>query len=358
MSTKEDAAPSVSGASERSAPAPATGILRSRRVLLLAVGLLLVAALSLASLLVGARPIAPSVALQALLHFDPTSFDQIVIHDYRLPRTVLSLLVGAAFGVSGALIQSATRNPLADPGILGVNAGAAFAVTLAVGLFGLRSVKAYLWFALGGAALVTLAVHALGTVGRGEADPVRLVLAGTALSAVLGGIGSGLTLLDPQAFDALRSWSIGSVAGRDMGVAVTVAPFVGLGLAFALLLARPLNALALGQDLAATLGANVAHVRLGVVVAVTLLAGAGTAAAGPIGFLGLMVPHALRWLVGPDQRWIVALTVLYAPTLLLLADIVGRLVLFPGELEAGIVTALIGAPVLIALARHRRASGL
>ncbi|GAA4171464.1 FecCD family ABC transporter permease [Shinella granuli] len=321
-------------------------------------GMVLLMIASAISLLVGTRLISPEGVLQILLVADPWSFDRIVLVDYRLPRTLLGLLCGAAFGVSGALIQAATRNPLADPGILGVNAGAAFFVTLAVGLLGFHSIEAYLWFALVGAVIVTLAVYALGATGRDGATPVRLVLAGVALSAVLGGIGSAITLLDPQAFDSMRFWSIGSIAGRDMEVVETVAPFIGIGLLIALIAARPLNALALGDDMARSLGANIFRARILTLVAVTLLAGAGTAAAGPIGFVGLMVPHVVRWFTGPDQRRIIPMTMIYAPVLLLSADIAGRLILFPGELEAGIVTAFIGAPVLILLARRKKASGL
>lgn len=324
----------------------------------LGIGVLLVAALALASLLVGARAVAPSIALDAFFSYDSSSSAHIIVRDYRLPRTLLAVLCGAAFGVSGALIQAVTRNPLADPGILGVNAGAAFFVTVAVGLLGWQSIDAYLWAAFLGAVVVTLAVYALGVAGRNGATPVRLVLSGVAFSAVLGGIGSAVTLLDPQAFDALRMWSIGSVAGRDMHVAAAVAPFIALGLVIALVAARPLNAVALGDSLARALGADVLRARVLVVIAVTLLAGAGTAAAGPIGFVGLMVPHVARWLTGPDQRRIIPLTMVFGPALLLIADITGRLVLHPDEIEAGIVTAFLGAPVLIVLARRGEARGL
>lgn len=333
-------------------------ISNTRRLTGLLLGLAMLVAVSLASLLIGARSVTVSTALDALFAYDSSLAEHIIIRDYRLPRTLLGLLCGAAFGVSGALIQAATRNPLADPGILGVNAGAAFFVTLAVGLFGFHSIDAYLWFAFLGAILVTLAVYALGATGRDGATPVRLVLAGVALSAVLGGIGSAITLLDPQAFDSMRFWSIGSVAGKNMEIVVAVAPFIGFGLLIALIAARPLNAVALGDDLARSLGANIFRARILTLIAVTLLAGAGTAAAGPIGFVGLMVPHVVRWFTGPDQRWIIPMTMIYAPVLLLTADIAGRLVLFPGELEAGIVTAFIGAPVLILLARRKKASGL
>lgn len=342
-----------------------SGLARSlaRSLAMAVLGLVLMVVLSLSSLALGARPVAVSTVVDALFAYDGDLVDHIVIMDYRLPRTLLSLLCGAGFGVAGALIQAATRNPLADPGILGVNAGAAFFVTLAVGLFGVQSIAAYLWFALLGAVLVTLCVYGLGMAGggmagRGGATPVRLVLAGVALSAVLGGIGSSITLLNPQAFDAMRQWSIGSVAGRNMAVVTAIAPFIGLGLVIALMSARSLNAVALGEDLARALGASLVRTRILTLVAVTLLAGAGTAACGPIGFVGLMVPHAVRWFTGPDQRWIIPMTMIYAPVLLLAADIAGRLVLYPGELEAGIVTAFLGAPVLIALSRRRQAGGL
>ncbi|GGG18799.1 iron ABC transporter permease [Rhizobium wenxiniae] len=328
------------------------------RLTVLLCGLFLLFAVFVTSLLVGARFVSPATVVDALLSYEASSAEHIIVHDYRLPRTLLGILCGAAFGVSGALIQAATRNPLADPGILGVNAGAAFFVTLAVGLFGFQSIEAYLWFAFLGAIVVTVAVYALGAMGRDGATPVRLVLSGVALSAVLGGIGSAITLIDPHAFDAMRFWSIGSIAGRDMKVVEAVRPFIGIGLLVALIAARPLNAVALGEDLARSLGASIFRARILALIAVTLLAGAGTAAAGPIGFVGLMVPHLLRWFTGPDQRWIVPLTMIYAPVLLIAADITGRLVLFPGELEAGIVTALLGAPVLILLARRRQVSGL
>lgn len=324
----------------------------------LLLGLALLVTVSVASLIVGARPVPIWAVLDALFAYDASSAEHIIIRDYRLPRTLLGLLCGAAFGVSGALIQAATRNLLADPGILGVNAGAALFVTLAVGLFGFNSINAYLWFAFLGAILVTLAVYALGAAGRDGATPVRLVLAGVALSAVLGGIGSAITLLDPQAFDSMRFWSIGSVDGRNMKIVAAVSPFIGLGLLIALVAARSLNAVALGDDMARSLGANIVRARILTLIAVTLLAGAGTAACGPIGFVGLMVPHVVRWFTGPDQRWIIPVTMIYAPVLLLCADIAGRLILFPGELEVGIVTAFIGAPVLILLARRKRASGL
>jgi iron complex transport system permease protein len=310
------------------------------------------------SLLVGTKPIAPVSVLNALIAYDPNLPDHIIIHDYRLPRTLLGLLCGTAFAMSVALIQAATRNPLADPGLLGVNAGAAFFVTVAVGVFGFHSLNVHVWAALAGAISATMFVYILGVTGREGATPVRLVLAGVALSAVLAGVTSSITLLNPRAFDTMRFWAIGTLVGRDMNVVTTVAPFIVIGIVLGLAASRPLNAVALGNEVAHSLGADIQRARILVVLAVTLLAGAATAAVGPISFVGLMVPHVVRWFTGPDQRWIIALTIVFGPTLLLAADILGRLVLFPGELEAGIVTAFIGAPILILLARRPKVSGL
>lgn len=331
---------------------------KATRGVIVLIGLVLLVATATLGLLVGARPIAASTVLEALTAYRPELADHIIVHDYRLPRTLLGLLCGSAFAVSGALIQAATRNPLADPGILGVNAGAAFFVSVAVVGFGLQAINSYLWAAFAGAISAAVLVYALGAMGRDGATPVRLVLSGVALSAVFGGITSSITLLNPHAFDAMRYWAIGSLANRGMDVVVTVAPFITLGLILAVAAARPLNAVALGDDLARSLGASILRARILVVLAVTLLAGAGTAAIGPVGFIGLMVPHIARWCIGPDQRWIIGTTMVFGPILLLAADIIGRLIVFPGELEAGIVTAFIGAPVLILLARRRKASGL
>jgi iron complex transport system permease protein len=335
------------------------GLARTNAVRL---GWLLVAVAALlgvlvASIAVGSKDIPVSTVLDALFAYDDSD-DHAIIQALRVPRTLMGLAVGAALGMAGALIQALTRNPLADPGILGVNAGAAFFVVLAVGLFGLSSIESYIWFAFLGAIVATVLVYAVGSAGRNGATPVRLTLAGVAIGAVLTGISSGITLLNSNTFDRMRQWGAGSLVAPGYETLWAVLPFIAVGLLIAILVARPLNAVALGDDLAAALGANMGRTRALVVVATTLLAGAATAAAGPIGFVGLMVPHVARWIVGPDQRWIFLFTVVLSPILLLTADIVGRVVMRPGELQVGIVTAFIGAPVLIALARRRRVSGL
>jgi iron complex transport system permease protein len=323
--------------------------------LLVACGVLL--AVVVASIAIGSKDIAVRTVFDAIFAYDDSD-DHAIIQALRVPRTILGLAVGMALGMSGALIQALTRNPLADPGILGVNAGAAFFVVVAVGFFGISSIQGYIWFAFLGAVVTTVAVYGIGSVGRTGATPVRLTLAGVALGAVLGGLSSGIQLLDPTTFDRLRQWGAGSLVAPGYETIWAVSPFIAVGLVIALIMARPLNAVALGDELAAALGANIATTRAWVVVATTLLAGAATAAAGPIGFVGLMVPHVARWIVGPDQRWIFVFTLVLSPVLLLSSDIVGRIVMRPGELQVGIVTAFIGAPVLILLARRRRVSGL
>lgn len=329
----------------------------ARRTLAWCVGAALLVALCLLSLWVGANPIPFGRVWEALVSYDDTP-EHIIVRDMRIPRTVLALVVGMALGVCGALIQAMTRNPLADPGILGVNAGAAFFVALAVGLFGLTSIYSYMWFAFLGAILTTVLVYALGSQGRGGATPIRLTLAGVAIGAVLSGVTTGLILLDPDAFDQMRAWNAGSVVGRGLDITGAIAPFVAVGLVLAIVIARPLNAIALGDDLARSLGADINRTRTIGVIAVTLLCGAATAAAGPIAFVGLMVPHIARWIVGPDQRWIVAYTLIGGPMLVLFADIVGRVVIRPSEMAAGVVTAFVGAPVLIWMVRRKNVSGL
>lgn len=319
--------------------------------------LVALAGVALASVVIGSREIPVSVVWDAVTA--PSSVeDHFVIRDLRIPRTVVGVVVAVALGVAGALIQALTRNPLADPGILGVNAGASFAVALGVGFFGVSTISGYVWFAFAGALIVTIAVYAIGSAGRGGADPLRLVLAGVALGAALSGLTSALTLLDPEAFDKMRNWGAGAIVGRGLDLVWPVLPLLGVGLVIALIVARPLNAIALGEDLAAALGANVLRTRILVIVAVTLLAGGATAIAGPIGFIGFMVPHVARWIVGPDQRWILAYTVALSPILLLVADIAGRLIMRPAEVPVGIVTAFVGAPVLIMLIRRRKTSSL
>ncbi|MER0245824.1 iron chelate uptake ABC transporter family permease subunit [Streptomyces sp. HSW2009] len=319
--------------------------------LLVLTGLLL--ALVVLSTWVGAKDTSLPEVWRALWS-DDGSYTTEVIRELRLPRTLVGLMAGAGLGAAGAIMQSLTRNPLADPGLLGVNAGASAAVVFGLGVVGVSGYPTLVWFSFAGAAVTTVVVYVLGASGRGGASPVRLALAGAAISASLSGLIAGLTVFDAATYDYLRFWMVGSLAGRSSDLVPQMLPFVLVGLVIAVLLARPLNALALGDDLGRALGAKIARTRLLGVVAVTLLTGTATAAAGPIGFVGLVIPLVARWCTGPDLRWVLPYSMLLAPCLLLTADIVGRVVLPQGELEVGAVTAVIGAPVFIAMVRRRK----
>ena len=352
-------AASAPGPLESTAAAPRPGVARTiaTRTLWLGLAVVVLLGVMLLSIAVGTRPIAVSVVIDALTAFDGST-EHLIVTELRLPRTLLGFGCGAALGLAGAIMQALTRNPLADPGILGVNAGAAFAVVTAIFFFGFTSLTSYVWFAFTGALVTTVGVYALGSVGRSGATPVRLALSGVAIAAVLGGMTQAMTLIDIQAFDHFRHWTVGALAGRGMDTVAQVAPFLTAGVLLALGMGRLLNAVAMGDDLAKSLGASVVRARITGVVAITLLCGAATAATGPIGFLGLTVPHMARAVTGPDHRWVLPYALVLSPILLLSADILGRVVARPGELQVGLVTAFVGAPVFIALVRRKRLAKL
>lgn len=356
--------PSSPAAATRPVPVTADPVPRRPRArrATLVLGLLGCAALLLVvcllSIAVGSKQIPFGTVLAALRHYDEANTDHVIVHSLRGPRTLIGLLVGAALGLSGALMQGVTRNPLADPGILGVNGGAALFVVGGIYWFGLSSLTAYVWLAFAGAAAASVAVYALGSLGREGATPVKLALAGAAMTALLGSLTTALLIGDVDTFDQFRFWSVGSLAGRGADVARQVAPFVLVGIVLALISGRLLNALSLGDDVARSLGQRVGLTRLFTAVTVVLLCGAATAAAGPIGFVGLTIPHVARLITGPDYRWILPYSMLLAPILLLGSDVLGRVVAQPGELQVGIVTAVIGAPFFIALVRRRKLADL
>jgi iron complex transport system permease protein len=323
----------------------------------LVVALAVLAVAALLSLAVGARSIPLSDVIEALRH-GGSSENATIVTEIRVPRTLLGVAVGVALGLAGALMQALTRNPLADPGLLGINAGAAAAVVIAIGILGITGTTAYVWFAFLGAALAAVAVYAVGSAGRGGPTPVRLALAGTALSAALTAVIYGVTLTDERLLQQYNLWSIGALGGRGRTELEAVLPFIAVGALVAILLARPLNALALGDDSARSLGAHVGRTRMAGAAAITLLCGAATAAAGPIWFLGLVVPHAARTICGPDQRWVLAYSAIFGAALLLVADVLGRIVVRPSELQAGLMLAAVGAPLFIALVRRKRIAAL
>ncbi|MFI8964114.1 FecCD family ABC transporter permease [Streptomyces sp. NPDC053493] len=319
----------------------------------MAVGVLLL--VCVLSIMIGAKPVPLADVWHGLFHNSGIRND-VVVHDVRVPRTLLGILVGLALGLSGAVMQGLTRNPLAEPGLLGVNAGAAAAVVSAISFLGVTDAAAYVWFAFLGAAVVSVVVYVLG--GSRSATPVRLALAGTAATAALYGYVNAVQLLDSAALDRLRFWTVGSLADANMDTVTRVAPFILAGTALALLIARPLNAMEMGDDTARALGAHLNRTRIVAMVAVTLMCGAATAACGPIVFLGLMVPYIVRSITGPDMRWILPYAAVLSPVLLLGSDVIGRVVTRPAELQVGIVTALVGGPVFIRLVRRKRMAKL
>ncbi|MFE9170227.1 FecCD family ABC transporter permease [Streptomyces kebangsaanensis] len=329
-----------------------------RRAAVRSLGLLVSAAIlvlvALASIAIGAKELSLAQVWHGLFQ-DSGTYGDVVVGE-RLSRTVLGLLAGAALGLAGAVLQALTRNPLADPGILGINAGASAAVVTAITFLGVTSLSGYVWFAFLGAAAVGALVWFLG--GSRSATPVRLALAGTAISAALYGYLQAVMIMDGAALGRMRFWTVGSLASATDATIVQVLPFFAAGTVLALLLARPLNAMAMGDDTARALGAHLNRTRALAMLAATVLCGAATAACGPIVFVGLMIPHVVRSFTGPDLRWILPYATLLSPVLLLGADVVGRIVARPAEIQVGIVTAIIGGPVFILLVRRRRTAQL
>ncbi|WP_424215321.1 FecCD family ABC transporter permease [Streptomyces sp. BI20] len=321
---------------------------RRRRLVGLGVILLVLALAAVVSVAVGARGLSPAEVWRGL--FAAPDADRqlteirLIVHTVRLPRTVLAIVAGIALGVGGALIQGYTRNPIADTGLLGVNTGASFAVVAAISLFGFTDPFQYVWFAFLGAGLAGVVVFGLSSIGRGAGNPLTLALAGQGVTVFLMAMTTAVALSDKAALNALRFWNAGSVAGVPFGVIGPVSVFVGVGLLLAATTLPAVNLLNLGEDVARGLGVNITRMRITGIVAITLLAGAATAACGPMAFLGLMVAHVARYLAGPDYRWLVPYAGLLGAVVLLVCDVAGRLVVRPGELDAGVLVALLGAP--------------
>jgi iron complex transport system permease protein len=335
---------------------PNTARILGSRVLLLP-GLLVCAALLVACLLwsitLGAADITPTVVYEALFAFDETNFDHLIIQTVRLPRVLAGIIVGAALAVAGAIMQGVTRNPLADSGILGINSGAAFAVVVAVYVLGAPSLSTYALFGFIGAAVAAGLVYTLGSAGYGGATPLRLTLAGVILTAFVSSFTTAILIFDQETLDRIRFWTAGSLAGREMDLLLQTAPYIVIGLAGALIVSRQITTLSLGDDVAKGLGQNTTWIKLIAAGLVVLLAGGAVALAGPIGFVGLIVPHVVRFLVGVDYRWIIPYCALLGAMLVTVADVGSRLLIRPQELPVGVVMAFIGAPFFIALARWR-----
>jgi len=305
-----------------------------------------------ASTIYGITDIALSDIYSAFTAFD-NSTEQLIIRTVRLPRSLLALLVGSALAVAGALMQGLTRNPLASPSLLGINAGAAFAVVVATFLFSDRALNFYVWFAFLGAGLTATSVYFLGSLGRGGLTPLNLTLAGVALTALLSSLTQSILVVNHRTFDEIRFWLAGSLAGRDLTLLLQVLPYLGVGFLLAFALGKPLSTLSLGEDVAKGLGQSIAWVKGLAALSIVLLAGASVAIAGPIGFIGLVVPHIVRFGVGSDYRWILPYAAIAGGILLPIADLGARLLLQPNELPVGLITPLLGAPFFIYLARSK-----
>lgn len=320
---------------------------------LVVVGAVAVALAALLSLMIGVVSISPIDAVTSLFGSAGADVDPIV--EGRIDRTVVGILVGAAVAVSGAVMQGVTRNPLADPGILGINSGAALAVILGIYVLGISSLGEYMWLAVLGGSIAAVLVYAIAGLGPRSAQPVTMALAGAAITAAATSIIAGIMVTDQATMDVFRFWQVGSVAGREPSALTPVLPLFVVGFVLSLSAGPVLNALSLGDDMASALGQRVLLGRAWTSLGAVLLAASATAVAGPIAFVGLVIPHVVRLLVGPDYRKVLLGSLFGGPTLIVLADTVGRILTPPSEVSVGIVTALVGAPVLVLLVRREKA---
>ncbi len=326
-------------------------------ILVLSICVILLGATLIASLVFGSRPVRFHELIDGLFHPEVDSYGANIVRK-RISRTVFSLLCGAALGISGALMQSVTRNPLADPSILGVNTGASLFVVCGIAFLNISSANQYIWLALAGAAITAVFVFGIGSMGRGGATPIKLVLAGAAISAALSSLVTAIMIPRSYVMDQFRFWQVGSVGSATWSGISTFIPFLIVGVIIALLTAPALNALALGDDVATGLGVRTGTLRFIAALAGVLLCGAATALAGPIGFIGLLSTHVIRLILGPDLRFVIPMSAVAGAIILTISDVGGRLISNPGELEVGVVTAFIGAPILIILAMRSKVRSL
>jgi iron complex transport system permease protein len=345
----------MANASSLSAPTTNRRIIGSPALLpvflLLTLALLLgVMALSVAF---GAADIDLTTVFNALFHYDAANGDHVIIHVVRLPRMLAGVVIGAGLAVAGAIMQGLTANPLADPGILGIQAGAAFAVVLGVFILGSPSLLVYAGLALIGAAIAAVLVYGIAALGRGGASPLKLTLAGTIFTAFTTSLTTALLITDRDTLDQIRFWTVGSLNGRDMTLFYSTAPIIAIGLIGAMLISRQITTISMGEDVAMGLGLDTIRLKVIAAILVVLLAGGAVALAGPVGFIGLMIPHVVRALVGVDYRWILPYAAVFGALLVTLADTVGRVIARPQELPIGIVLAFVGAPFFIYIARWK-----
>ncbi|MYL31636.1 MULTISPECIES: FecCD family ABC transporter permease [Halobacillus] len=303
------------------------------------------------SILVGKTPIPLSTAWDAFFHYDTSDTNHIIIRTSRLTRTLIAITIGASLSIAGALMQALTRNPLAAPDIFGVNAGALFFIVTSATFFSVESLSGYMWIGFLGAGVAGAIVYLLGSMGEDGLSPIRIVLAGAAISALFISFTQGMLVMDEQRMQSVLFWLAGSVAGRELGILLPVLPFIGAAIILSLWIGKPLNILMSGDDVAKNLGQNTGLVKLIIGVIVVFLAGGSVAVAGSVGFIGLVVPHIVKGFTGPNYQWILPMSGVFGATLLLFADIAARLIIAPQEMPIGVMTALFGTPFFIYIAR-------
>lgn len=306
----------------------------------------------------GSRDIAPEATWQALTHYSPSDSEHLIVHHLRLPRAMLAIVVGLAIGAAGVLMQTLTRNPLAEPGLLGVNSGATFAVVIAIAVFGLTDIHHYMWFSFLGAGTAGVVIYSLAGLSRGI-NPVKVVLSGIALSVILLSLTQIITVnSQEEAFNQFRHWAIGSLQGRGYDVLYPITFVVFIGLIYTMFLAKELNTISLGRDISQSLGVNQTSVWIRSSVAIIVLAGAATAAVGPLNFIGLTAPHIARFFVGTEHKWLLPYSMIISALLISVADTVGKILVSPDEISVGIMTALLGGPIFVLLVRRWRITEL
>ncbi|MFD1887793.1 FecCD family ABC transporter permease [Paenibacillus wenxiniae] len=313
--------------------------------------LLIVVLAAVASMIYGRTPITFAVAIEAFTHYDQQSVAHVVLHTERLPRTIIAAVVGAVLAIAGAMMQALTRNPLASPSVFGINAGAIFCIVIAVVVLSIDSLTTLMWFGFAGAAISAVIVYLLGSIGRDGLTPIKIILAGTAMTALFSSFTQAVLILDGTGLQDVLFWMTGSVSGRSLQMLYPVLPYMAIAVIIALSMGRAINLLLTGDDIARGMGQNVLVVKLLMGLVTVLLAGGAVSVAGSVGLVGLVVPHLMRALVGNDYRWLVPYCLLGGAILLLLADVTARLVIMPSELPLGVVTALIGGPFFIYIAR-------
>ncbi|MBU9671809.1 iron ABC transporter permease [Planococcus sp. CP5-4] len=321
------------------------------RTIGLIIGIIIVLILIWLSIILGLTKVTTGMLMDAIYRFDGSN-EHIIIQDTRIPRAFIAAAVGASLAISGTIMQGLTNNPLASPGILGINAGASFFVVFGLSFMGLSSLTAFTWLAFLGAAVAAVVVYVFGSMGSEGMTPIKITLAGAAIAAMFSSMTQGMLTLNEQALDQVLFWLAGSIQGRDLDILVAVLPYLIAGLLSSLLIGRQMNVLAMGEDLAKGLGQKTMLVKMMGALIVVLLAGGSVAVAGPIGFVGIIIPHFARWLVGIDYRWVIPYSAVLGAVLLLAADIGARYILMPSEVPVGVMTVIVGAPFFVYIARR------